>query len=318
MRTFVPKNLKSKPLILKSDAYSEEEIKFSNKKTTLSGTITVPKKDDKCAAVLLLGGFEESDREEQGLFTHVADMLGKNGYLALRFDRRGIGSSQGSSGSSTYSEGLDDAKSALDYLLARKEADPQRVFIIAHGSGALYAAKIASDMKNLKGLVLMSPVATLAGQTSLNFDNLNEMAAKRKWDDLYLKLAIKSRMETIDRVKNSKNNWTYILGTRCFLKKIKEAFEENPTDIIRKVECPVLILHGKEDDLIPSKDVAGLDKALEESQNKDHKLIYYGYLGHFFGKQINDGEHKLYYNTDPAVLETIIKWLDAITKIDLT
>jgi dipeptidyl aminopeptidase/acylaminoacyl peptidase len=115
----------------------------------------------------------------------------------------------------------------------------------------------------------------------------------------------------MDKVKAAKNNWVPVLRKRCFVRKLKEEQNQNPTDIIRKVECPVLILHGKEDENISSKDVASLDKALEDSGNKNHNLIYYGYLGHFLGKAVNDGVHKIYYATDPSVLDTIKKWLEA-------
>jgi alpha-beta hydrolase superfamily lysophospholipase len=312
-RTFIPKTLKAEKLVLKSDEYTEEDIKFNDKKITLAGTLTVPKKEGLHPAVLLISGLEESDREGQGLFTYLAGTLGKNGFLVLRFDKRGIGSSSGDCKSVTDNEGFNDAKASLSYLASRKDVDPERIILIGHGKGAFYAAKIAYEAKNIKGLILMSPLITVAGNTELNFDNLNEMATKYKWDDQYLKLTIKSRMETIEKVKATKNNWAFILRKRCFLRKLREGLEENPTDIIRGVECPVLILHGKEDEMVPSKDVASFDKALEDSGNKNHNLIYYGYLGHFLGKPINDGIHKLYYETDPAILDTIKKWLEANT-----
>jgi dipeptidyl aminopeptidase/acylaminoacyl peptidase len=142
------------------------------------------------------------------------------------------------------------------------------------------------------------------------------------WSDQYLKLAMKSRMETVDRVRKTKNSRMSLLRTRCFLKKLREELEAKPTDIIRRVEAPVLILHGKEDELIPAQAPATLDKALEESGNKNHKLIYYSYLGHFFGPLVNDGINKAHYEADKAVLDTIVKWLDdnllSSSKIDLT
>ena len=309
-RTFTPKILKAKKFVLKSDEYTEEDVKFNDKKTTLAGTLTIPKKEGPHPAMLLISGSEDSNREGQGLFTYLSDALGKNGFLVLRFDKRGIGSSGGDCKSVTDSEGFNDAKAALSYLSSRKDVDPARITLIGHGKGAFYAVKIAYAEKNIKGLILMSPLITVAGNTELNFDNLNEMAAKYKWDGQYLKLAMKSRMETIERVKATKNNWAFILSTRCFLRKLREGLEENPTDIIRGVECPVLILHGKEDEMVPSKDVANFDKALEDSGNKNHKLIYYGYLEHFLGKPISDGIHRLYYETDPAVLDTIKKWVE--------
>ncbi len=319
IRTFVPKNInKAGRFSFKPDDYTEEEVKFNNKKISIAGTVTAPKKEGAHPAVLLLGGCEDCDRDEKGLFVYIADKLSKNGFLTLRFDGRGIGASGGDNRSVTDEEGFNDAKAALAYLSSRKDIDAGQISIVGHDKGAFYAAKIAAEDKNVKSLVLMAPLITLAGQTDLNFDNLNEMAVKYKWDEQYLKLAIKSRMETIEKVKNSRRNWISILRTRCFVKKLKDSLEENPIDIIRKVECPVLILHGNDDELIPAEDAANLDKALEDSGNKNHKLIYYGYLGHFMGKLINDGAHMLYYETDPAILDATLKWLEGVAQIDLT
>ena len=308
-RSFLSKNLESKKFVLKSDSYSEEDVKFNNKKVVLSGTLTIPKKEGLCPSVLLIGEDKECDREGNGLFTAVADNLGKQGFFVLRFDKRGIGSSSQDSKPVTDTDEFEDANCALGYILSRKEADPQRVAVIGHGKGAFFAAKLASERKNVKALILMAPLISLGGETDFNFDNLKEMAAKLGWGDQYLKLAMKSRMETIERVKNTKNDWMSLLRTRCFLKKLREELEERPTDMIRGIEIPVLILHGKEDEFIPVKAAATLDKALEESGNKNHKLIYYGYLGHFFGKYTEDGVNKARYDVDKEVLYTIDRWL---------
>jgi uncharacterized protein len=309
-RTFMPKTFKPEPLSIKDDSYREESVRFTSSKVSLAGTLTIPNRDAAQPAVLLIGGGLSSDRENNGLFTYIADTLGRIGYLVLRFDERGIGASGGDSRAVTDMDEFEDANAALDYILSRKETDPQRVAAIGHGKGAFFAAKLTTVRKDVRALILMAPLISLGGETDLNFDNLNEMSAKLNWDAQYLKLIIKSRMETMEKVKQTKNNWTSILRTRCFLKKTREEIEEKPTDIIRKVEVPVLILHGKRDELIPIKAVATLDNALEDSGNKNHKLIYYGYLGHFFGNQINDGVHKSYYGIDRGVLNAIVEWLE--------
>lgn len=310
MRLFFSRALEAKKFLRTSETYNEEEVKFNDKKIALAGTLTLPKNGGLHPAILLMGGDQSADREENGLFTDIADCLGKQGFMVLRFDKRGMGLSGGDSRSTTDTDEYEDAASALDYLLSRKDIDPQRIAVIGHGKGSFFAAKLVSGRKDVRALVIMAPLISLGGETDLNFDNLKEMATKLGWGDQYLKLVIKSRMETIDRVKKTKNNWVSLLRTRCFLKKLKEEIEEKPTDIIRKVEAPVLILYGKEDELIPAKAAAMLDKALEESGNKNHKLIYYSYLGHFFGTLTNDGVNKAHYEADKAVLDTLGKWLN--------
>ena len=309
-RLFPPKMLKAQKFTPKDDSYSEEQVKFKNKKIMLTGTLTVPRKEGLHPAVLLIGGNQGRERSSNGLFTYIADNLGKKGFMVLRFDKRGIGASGGDSKSVTDADEYEDATCALDYILTRKELDPQKVAVIGHGKGAFFAARLASDRKNVRSLILMAPLISSGGETDLSFDSLKEMAKKLGWDEQYLKLAIKSRMETIDRVKKTNNKWVSLLRTRCFLAKLREELEENPTDIIRKVDVPVLILQGKEDELIPAKASETIDKALEESGNKNHKLIYYGHLGHFFGKLNNDGVNKMRHEVDKEVLDAIDKWLD--------
>ena len=309
-RTFSLKKVNEvEKLVTKNDLYNEETVKFNSKKVSIEGTLTIPKKEKPLGAVLLLGPTTGSDREDQGLFTQLASRLGAEGFIVLRFDGRGIGSSGGTASSVTSNEQYEDSIAALDYLLSRKETDPNRVAVIGHDKGAFFASKLAADKKNVKALILMSPLISLSGETDINFDNLNEMAKKLKWDDQYIKLSMKSRMETAETVKKAKGDWISLLRTRCFLKKLREDLEANPIDIIRKVDVPVLILHGKEDELIPAKAASTLDKALEESGNANHKLMHYGYLGHFFGKIVTDGSHKMHYSVDENVLLTTNKWL---------
>ena len=100
----------------------------------------------------------------------------------MRFDRRGIGASGGNSKSVTDTDESEDASCALDYLLSRKETDPQRVAVIGHGKGAFFAVKLASERKNVRALILMAPLISQGGETDLNFDNLKEMAAKKVKD----------------------------------------------------------------------------------------------------------------------------------------
>lgn len=311
IRTFLPKTVTAKPFSLMNNDYGEEEVKFENNKVSLAGTLTIPKKEGVCPAVLLIGSGRTVDRQNNGLFTYIADRLGKSGYLVLRYDKKGLGPKAGVSSKAVTDTGeFNDANAALDFLLSRKEADPKRIAVIGHDKGAFFAVKLASERKDIGTLILMAPLITLGGETDINFDNLREMATKLNWDNQYLKLVMKSRMETMDIVKSKKNDWISILRIRCYLKKLRDELNENPNDIIRKIEAPVLILHGKEDEFISAKSAAILDSALDESGNKNHKLIYYGYLGHFFGKKTIDGVHSAHYEVDKDVLDSIDKWLE--------
>ena len=42
----------------------------------------------------------------------------------------------------------------------------------------------------------------------------------------------------------------------------------------------------------------------------DHGITYFDYLGHFFGRLINDGLSRMHYEVDTSVLTAIQNWLD--------
>jgi alpha-beta hydrolase superfamily lysophospholipase len=76
-----------------------EEVKFPNKKDEieLSGSLTIPDSTGRFPAVVLIAGSGPHDRDET-IFGHkpflvIADHLTRNGFVVLRYDKRGIGNS---------------------------------------------------------------------------------------------------------------------------------------------------------------------------------------------------------------------------------
>lgn len=309
-RVFSPRELTALKYALSDDSYTSKEVSFKNKNIQLSGTLTVPNKPGAHPAVLLISGPAPQNRQAQGLFTNISDYLSKNGFLVLRYDNRGVGSSGGDSASSADSDQVDDAAVALDFLASQKEANPEKIFVIGHSQGAYYAARLASNKNFLKGAVLMAPALYEWPWRMQDGALLSRMATKNRWNDDYLKLVDKSIRETIDKVKGSNRNWAYILGKRCFLKNIREKTENDPLEAVSRISIPVLILQGREDDDFVMEYAADIDKALERGGNSDHALIYYSYLGHLFGTLINDGMHRMYYDTDSKVMKDMLAWLN--------
>ena len=311
-RVFSPVTLSAKDYVLKGDEYISEEVIFKNRNIQLAGTLTVPKKEGKLPAVLLIAGARpDGDREYQGFFASIADYLSKNGFCVLRFDRRGVGSSGGDAMSSTEKDGIEDVACALEFLAgAVEKVDPQKIAVIAHSEGAFSALAAAAGKDTVKALVFMAPSVYLGLEESPRAEILKNMASKNRWSDDYLKLAMRAAQETEDKAAGTEHDWAYILGKRCFLKGIREELAERPKDAISSVKSPVLVLQGKEDEEVPMEFASYFDKALEEAGNPNHALIYYGYLGHFFGGLVNDGTHKMHYEADKDVLEGIKNWLD--------
>jgi len=310
-RVFSPVTLSAKGYVSKGDEYISEEVVFKNRNIQLAGTLTIPKKEGKLPAVLLIAGSGPQDREYQGFFASIADYLSKNGFCALRFDSRGVGSSGGDAMSSRKRDEIEDAVAALEFLAgAVEKVDPQKIAVIAHSEGAFSALAVAAGKDTVKALVFMAPSVYLGPEKSPRAEILKNMASKNGWSDDYLNLAMRAAQETEGKAAGTKHDWAYILGKRYFLKGIREELAERPKDAISSVKSPVLVLQGKEDEEVPMEFASYFDKALEEAGNPNHALVYYGYLGRFFGNLVDDGTHKMHYEVDKEVLENIKNWLN--------
>jgi pimeloyl-ACP methyl ester carboxylesterase len=140
---------------------------------------------------------------------------------------------------------------------------------------------------------------------------LRDRAVKEKWSEDYLKLALKQMKDTREKAKRTRHDWGFILGKRCYFKNIRDEDVIKPAEVIAKINSPILILHGKNDFDVPVESAGNLDKALASYGTMKHTITYFDYLGHFFGKLINDGASKMHYQTDKAVSLAIKAWLDA-------
>lgn len=311
-RTFSPKKIEVRHDAIGNDEYISKDLTFKSKNMELAGTLTVPKSEGKWPAVLLIWGQGTQDREYQGLFTSMADYLSRNGFCVFRFDKRGVGLSGGDASSYTHADELEDITAALDYLVGRKEVDTGNTLIIAHSEGAARALELASCRNNIKGIVFMSPMIHLGYKDEERINALKSASSRGNWTEEYFRLALLSMKTSIEVAVRSDRNWASILGKRVFLRNMREDAPGNQSELIKNLNIPILILQGKEDEALPPELATGLDKALTDSGHSSHILTYYGYLGHFFGKIVNDGSHKIHYEADKDVLDNIKNWVKGL------
>jgi pimeloyl-ACP methyl ester carboxylesterase len=131
----------------------EQRVKFKSGKLELAGVIDLPqtRQDERRAAFLLLHGF--GSNKDANSMTVVARLLTELGYVALRFDMRGCGDSQGERGRVICLEQVEDARNALSFLMTRKEVDAQRIGVMGHSFGAAVAVYTAGVEPRLAACV---------------------------------------------------------------------------------------------------------------------------------------------------------------------
>ena len=117
-----------------------ESVTFASEGLRLSGALHLPNgfsASDRRAAFLVLHGFG-SNKQSPGCIAS-AEYLASRGYVALRFDFRGCGESDGERGLLLCMDQVADCQAALDFLQARAGVDSARLGILGQSFGAAVA-----------------------------------------------------------------------------------------------------------------------------------------------------------------------------------
>lgn len=178
-------------------------------------------------AVVLCHGFTGSRVESRFLFVEMSDELEKLGIASLRFDFRGSGESDGRFQEVTVSKEIEDTLAALRFMARRKEIANGKVGLLGLSLGGCVAACAAAEAKDLvKSLVLWSPVAVLT-----------DVFEQRFSDDALKELDQKGYVD--------------VGGLALCREAIEEMEHIDPLHAIAQTTCPLLVIHGTQDQVVP-------------------------------------------------------------------
>jgi pimeloyl-ACP methyl ester carboxylesterase len=115
----------------------EESVSFVSNGLKLTGVLHRPpdmSPGERRPACLILHGFGSNKGSKACI--SPAKLLETWGYIALRFDMRGCGESEGPRARVICMEQVEDTKAAVTYLLSRPDVDPSRIICAGHSFGA--------------------------------------------------------------------------------------------------------------------------------------------------------------------------------------
>jgi pimeloyl-ACP methyl ester carboxylesterase len=144
--------------------YRAETVRFSNPAApgvTLVGTLTLPSGTGPFAAVVLIAGSGRNGRDEDFGQGHkpmlvLADALTRAGYAVLRFDKRGIGDSNGGYNAATTMIFASDAEAAVAFMRGRPDIDAKMVGLLGHSEGANIGAMVAAKDPHIAFVVMLA------------------------------------------------------------------------------------------------------------------------------------------------------------------
>lgn len=333
---------------LKPYPYQEIEAAYENTRAgiKLAGTLTVPKSGGPFPAVLLITGSGAQDRDETILghkpFLVLADYLTRRGIAVLRVDDRGVGGSTGNLQDAISLDFAEDVRAGVEWLKGRKEINAAQIGLIGHSEGALIAARVASQSRDIAFIVLLAgtglpgdeilyrqaaAILKVAGAdaealarqkilqerifTALRHEKDNaaaETKIRTALQDLTSKLGEDEKKQMIEALPLL-DGQIHMVVTPWF----RHFLDYDPRPDLRRVRCPVLALNGEKDVQVDAKaNLQAIEAALKEGGNKDVTTRELPNLNHLF-QTCKTGAVSEYAGIEetfaPGALETIATWI---------
>ena len=317
--------------------YDEIDVFYKNPraKVTLAGTLTLPKADEPCAAVLLVLGSGRLERDEEvadhKIFLVLADYLTRRGLAVLRVDKRGLGKSTGDYSLHTSEDLADDVLAGVEYLKGRKEIDPSRIGLVGHSEGGLVAPLAASRSKDVAFVIALGGPGMIGEQVFMSqgvaiarADGEDEVALS-KIRDVNLRFNAYVR-EGHDRAALAKKMKVLIKELPDRMRRQVEGLMEVPTSpwyrlyidydpapALAAVRCPILFFVGEKDlQVLAPENLKAAEAAKRKGNNSDFTVMSLPNINHAL-QTCRTGAPSEYGSIEetiaPVVLDLIGDWI---------
>lgn len=224
-------------------------VTFENEGQMMIGVVHRPDEDragrqEGRPGVVIFHGFTGTKVEAHRIFVKMAERLASMGIVALRFDFRGSGDSEGNFEDMTFGGEVSDALVSLDYILEKEGVDPERLGVLGLSMGGAVAACVTGRSGKVRSTALWSAVGDL---------NLFHYIAAELREEL-------GDIQYYDRRGN--------LVGRAF---IEQLVGYEPYKEVADGKTPVLVVHGDQDETVPVDHAYKFQASLQAAGNP-HRL----------------------------------------------
>jgi alpha/beta superfamily hydrolase len=245
---------------MEQEPFREETVTFEGSAGKLAGTLAVPSASSSRGSVVILPGSGRADRDgnnkrlAMGIYRDLAHALSGQGFVTLRYDKRGIGQSQGDSFAAGFWDLVDDAKAAVEFLQARSSENPSPIILLGHSEGCIIAPAVNVRLP-VQGLIMLAGACeslsvTLPRQQERAVEDLRKMAGFLGVLIRALHVAERQGRKSravMARIMASDRPWIRISGFRMNAKWIREHVEYDVARDLPSVRCPTLAISGTKD-----------------------------------------------------------------------
>ncbi len=302
--------------------WEDSEIVIDVEGGRYAGVLSVPTLRAKWSnglapGVIVLGDLPETNRHGFGHTIdygrwELFDRLAEEGFAVLRLDDRGVGTSRTDIESSklTVQQRAADAEAMLDFLKRQRGVDPEKMFVVGHGFGAIEAVLVAQRV-DLAGVVLMSPPYRSVPQVLAEREvKLHQTEAQEALRRMNLLLSVFSGSATAEAQVPARIVELY----RPAQGRVVSASKLDMDAELAKVTEPIAVFQGMKDfETSWKNDAQALEQAVNKRKRRQAKLFVFADADHLL--KTTNGESTLEAYADrgrrwsPEALKDLVGWL---------
>jgi pimeloyl-ACP methyl ester carboxylesterase len=249
-------------------------------------------------------GSGSQDRNDWTLHPPLREHLARHGIASLCWDKPGVGGSSGDWTRQSFHDRAREALDAVNFLRGRTDIDPRRVGLWGISQGGWICPLAASLSPDVAFVVLVSaPAGTIAEQDlfrveqGMHADGMpqEDIERARAFARRRIELIRSGTFEELEVAQRevADQRWfvdyVHRLAPKDFAFAAKNiAYDGRPT--LNGVKCPVLVLIGERDTVVPSKEGATIIKdILTKAGNTDVTVKMFPEADHFLHRTKTGG-----------------------------
>ncbi|WP_313234666.1 alpha/beta hydrolase [Sporosarcina ureae] len=280
---------------------------------SMDGLLELPNGEGPFPLMVIIAGSGSTDHDGNSLglpgknnsLKMLAENLAAEGVASIRYDKRGVGMNMGLSGKEDdlrFDHYIDDAAAWVQF--AKTDSRFSMVGIIGHSEGSLIGM-VATEQADADAFISIAGAGRSIDQVLL--EQLKEQLPVNLFEESKAILeALKAgeRVETISTELHSlfrPSVQPYMISWLDF----------DPTERLKKVQVPVLLVNGNRDIQVPVKDA----KLLHDAK-KDAKLLIVDKMNHILKESPEDREGNIatYSNPDLPLAQGLMEGIVGFIK----
>jgi pimeloyl-ACP methyl ester carboxylesterase len=286
----------------------------------LAATVSKPATaSEPLPAVILVGGSAAADRDETvagvAIFSQLAGSIAEAGYLVVRYDKRGTGQSGGRTEVATLGDFAEDVRAIVQFLRTRKDVDDDRIAVFGYSEGAAVGLIAADRERRIAALVLAGGAASKG--LDLTLEQQRRLLEQSPMSEAERQKAIDLQQQILNAVVTGKG-WEGVapdIRRQADTPLYQSLLTFDPDPLFRKVQQPILVLHGELDRQMPihhAEELAQLARG--RAKGRGSELVKFPTLNHLF-VPATTGEVSEYATlkdvaVSPDVSTAVVGWLN--------